>query len=332
MNIGKKGLSKKEQEELKRKQDEEATAQVYQEFVASFEDTSKHNKIWVKGGTVNPDKKDETKHEKTKIYKPTSKLAELASTFQSVKEIKKEKKEEPPAVAVSHSSAPLLSTPEPSIKIHPENSKPEKESKSNYSSKKKKDDKKSNLELFKEELKQIQEERQERHRLKKQFKHTTEEEVEEHPGPRFDLSLETPPNVMGPRGSGENFNRLGSYDPGDENTTNIYVGNINPKMTEQQLCEVFGKYGSLASVKIMWPRTDEERNRGRNCGFVAFMNRKDGERAMNALKGKEIMGFEMRPGWGKAVPIPPYPVYIPPALMEMTLPPRPSGLPFNPTP
>lgn len=57
-------------------------------------------------------------------------------------------------------------------------------------------------------------------------------------------------------------------------------------MTEQQLCEVFGKYGPLASVKIMWPRTDEERNRGRNCGFVAFMNRKDGERAMNALKGK----------------------------------------------
>lgn len=57
-------------------------------------------------------------------------------------------------------------------------------------------------------------------------------------------------------------------------------------MTEQQLCEVFGRYGPLASVKIMWPRTDEERSRGRNCGFVAFMNRKDGERAMNSLKGK----------------------------------------------
>lgn len=333
MNIGKKGLSKKEQEELKRKQDEEATAQVYQEFVASFEDTSKHNKTWVKGGTVNPEKKDEPKPEKTKIYKPTSKLAELASTFQSVKEIKKEKKEEIPIVPAPHVSVPLLSTPEQNTKIHPDNSKQEKESKSNYSAKKKKDDKKkSNLELFKEELKQIQEERQERHRLKKQFRNNTEDEVEEHSGPRFDLSLETSSNILGTRGSGENFNRLGSYDPGDENTTNIYVGNINPKMTEQQLCEVFGKYGPLASVKIMWPRTDEERNRGRNCGFVAFMNRKDGERAMNALKGKEIMGFEMRPGWGKAVPIPPYPVYIPPALMEMTLPPPPSGLPFNAQP
>uniref|UniRef100_A0A0L8H321 Uncharacterized protein n=1 Tax=Octopus bimaculoides TaxID=37653 RepID=A0A0L8H321_OCTBM len=58
MNIGKKGLSKKEQEELKRKQDEEATAQVYQEFVASFEDSTKHNKTWIKGGTVHQEKKE----------------------------------------------------------------------------------------------------------------------------------------------------------------------------------------------------------------------------------------------------------------------------------
>ena len=57
-------------------------------------------------------------------------------------------------------------------------------------------------------------------------------------------------------------------------------------MTEQQLCELFGKYGPLASVKIMWPRTDEERQRGKNCGFVAFMNRKDGERALNTIQGR----------------------------------------------
>ena len=34
----------------------------------------------------------------------------------------------------------------------------------------------------------------------------------------------------------------------------------------------------------MWPRTEEEKSRGRNCGFVAFMNRKDGERALNNLQ------------------------------------------------
>src|SRR6185312_15612967 len=100
---------------------------------------------------------------------------------------------------------------------------------------------------------------------------------------------------------------VGSYDTGDPNTTNIYLGNINPKMTESQLCEIFGKYGPLASVKIMWPRSEEERSRNRNCGFVAYMNRKDGERALRGLNGKDIMGFEMKLGWGKAVPIPPHP-------------------------
>ena len=37
----------------------------------------------------------------------------------------------------------------------------------------------------------------------------------------------------------------------------------------------------------------------------------------------------MKLGWGKAVPIPPHPIYIPPVLAEMTQPPPPSGLPFN---
>ena len=57
------------------------------------------------------------------------------------------------------------------------------------------------------------------------------------------------------------------------------------KMTEEMLMRLFGKYGPLASVKIMWPRTEEEKARNRNCGFVAYMRRKDGEKALAALKG-----------------------------------------------
>lgn len=44
------------------------------------------------------------------------------------------------------------------------------------------------------------------------------------------------------------------------------------------------------------------------------------------------MNFEMKLGWGKGVPIPPHPIYIPPSMMEHTLPPPPSGLPFNAQP
>ena len=41
------------------------------------------------------------------------------------------------------------------------------------------------------------------------------------------------------------------------------------------------------------------------------------------------MNFEMKLGWGKALPIPARPIYVPPMLLETTLPPPPTGLPFN---
>lgn len=50
------------------------------------------------------------------------------------------------------------------------------------------------------------------------------------------------------------------------------------------------------------------------------------------ISAKMIMNFEMKLGWGKGVPIPPHPIYIPPSMMEHTLPPPPSGLPFNAQP
>lgn len=124
----------------------------------------------------------------------------------------------------------------------------------------------------------------------------------------------------------------GSLDTGDPNTTNIYLGNLSPKITEQELMELFGRYGPLASIKIMWPRSEEEKSRNRNCGFVAYMSRVDAERALRALNGRDVMGYEMKLGWGKSVVFLNYPIYVPPALLQMTLPPPLSGLPFNAQP
>lgn len=125
---------------------------------------------------------------------------------------------------------------------------------------------------------------------------------------------------------------FGSMDNGDPNTTNIYLGNLNPKISEQQLMELFGRYGPLASIKIMWPRSEEEKSRGRNCGFVAYMSRIDAERALKLLNGRDVMGYEMKLGWGKSVTVLNHPIYIPPALVEYVMPPPPSGLPFNAQP
>ncbi len=40
----------------------------------------------------------------------------------------------------------------------------------------------------------------------------------------------------------------------------------------------------------------------------------------------------MKLGWGKSVPIPVYPVYVPPPLLDLIKPPGQSGLPFNAQP
>lgn len=49
---------------------------------------------------------------------------------------------------------------------------------------------------------------------------------------------------------------------------------------------MFGKFGPLASIKIMYPRSEEERAKNRNTGFVGFMKRTDAEDAFDELKGE----------------------------------------------
>ena len=320
-----KQLSKKEQAELKKREDEEATAEVFKEFMDSFSDAKgAANRTWVKGSTFQAGPKSEggkKKEDDSKLYKPKAYLPVF-------------RKDEEPAET------------KPEVKIERKPTKPNK--------KKEEGKKKSNLELFKEELQAMQEERQQRRELKLKLRDNLnpneEDPLSDDGAPDFgDEGLGLPhvhpsmshPNLasasnmmLAGRGGAGAAGVLGggSHDTGDPATTNLYLGNLNPTMNEEQLCEVFGKFGPLASVKVMWPRTEEERARGRNCGFVAFMNRRDAERALVKLEGSDVLGFEMKMGWGKGVPIPPQPVYIPPSMQERMMPPPPTGLPFNAQP
>ena len=73
--------------------------------------------------------------------------------------------------------------------------------------------------------------------------------------------------------------KKGSFvEPGEEKlTSNLFVGNLAPSITEEDLSNLFSQFGELYSIKIMWPRNKEERHRGRNTGFVCFVNREDAE-------------------------------------------------------
>ena len=69
------------------------------------------------------------------------------------------------------------------------------------------------------------------------------------------------------------------------------------------MCKCWLNAGDLYSVKIMWPRTVEERARGRNTGFVCFINRSDAQEALDALSESDPFGTGrlLRLGWGKNV-------------------------------
>ncbi|KAL7543998.1 hypothetical protein ACHAXR_013427 [Thalassiosira sp. AJA248-18] len=99
--------------------------------------------------------------------------------------------------------------------------------------------------------------------------------------------------------------KKGSYvEPGMEHlTTNLFVGNLDPMTTEEELTDAFRQFGDLYSVKIMWPRTAEERSRNRNTGFVCFMSRADAEDAMDELCDADPVGSGRRMvlRWGKNV-------------------------------
>ncbi|KAF6995059.1 hypothetical protein CFC21_011632 [Triticum aestivum] len=104
----------------------------------------------------------------------------------------------------------------------------------------------------------------------------------------------------------------GSFDDGDPQTTNLYVGNLSPQVDENFLLRTFGRFGPIASVKIMWPRTEEERRRQRNCGFVAFMNRAEGQAAKDEMQGVIVYDYELKIGWGKSVALPSQALPAPP--------------------
>lgn len=68
---------------------------------------------------------------------------------------------------------------------------------------------------------------------------------------------------------------------------NIYVGNVPYAATEEDLRKLFGRYGPVVKVTIIYDRYD---GRSKGFGFVEMENQEDGERAIKALNGQEMRG------------------------------------------
>jgi RNA recognition motif-containing protein len=69
---------------------------------------------------------------------------------------------------------------------------------------------------------------------------------------------------------------------------NIYVGNLPWKTTEEEIKELFEKFGEVLSVKIV---KDRETGRPRGFGFVDMEN---ADAAISELNGKDFGGRALR--------------------------------------
>ncbi|KAJ2629615.1 E3 ubiquitin-protein ligase pub1 [Coemansia sp. RSA 1290] len=74
----------------------------------------------------------------------------------------------------------------------------------------------------------------------------------------------------------------------------LYVGNLDPQVTEQTLYEVFASVRPVMGVKII---ADKRQAGGLNYGFVEFANHQDAEFALQSLNGHRILENDIRVNW-----------------------------------
>ena len=78
---------------------------------------------------------------------------------------------------------------------------------------------------------------------------------------------------------------------------NIYVGNLDYKVDENDLQGIFEEYGTVSSVKII---TDKFSGRSKGFGFITMEDQDEAKKAISELNGtalqsREIVVNEARP-------------------------------------
>ncbi len=71
---------------------------------------------------------------------------------------------------------------------------------------------------------------------------------------------------------------------------NIFVGNLDFKVNEHDLEEVFESYGSVGSAKVI---TDKYSGRSKGFGFITIDDDEEAARAIKELNGTSYKNREM---------------------------------------
>ncbi|KAK4895209.1 hypothetical protein LTR28_001968, partial [Elasticomyces elasticus] len=98
--------------------------------------------------------------------------------------------------------------------------------------------------------------------------------------------------MMSPNSAG-GYIRRSAPEP---NKRALYVGGLDPRVTEEVLKQIFETSGHVQNVKII-PDKNQFQSKGFNYGFVEYDDPGAAERAMQALNGRRVHQSEIRVNW-----------------------------------
>ena len=70
----------------------------------------------------------------------------------------------------------------------------------------------------------------------------------------------------------------------------LYVGNLSYKVSEDDLKDLFGEFGTIIEVSVI---TDRETGRPRGFAFIEMDSDDDANKAVDSLNGKTIQDREI---------------------------------------
>ncbi|KAJ2602951.1 E3 ubiquitin-protein ligase pub1 [Coemansia sp. RSA 1286] len=84
----------------------------------------------------------------------------------------------------------------------------------------------------------------------------------------------------------------------DPSAKSLYVGNLDPRVNEAVLYEVFGSVRPVVSAKIIPDK--RQANGGLNYGFIEFESHQDAEYVLQNTNGRRVFDCEIRVNWAFA--------------------------------